>query len=131
MAKDGYGVSKSDLISDDQKAVSQFGIYQAGSNILEWMKEITKNKAAPSFLLERFSTSSNTELKLAIADHSNTPLAVLELLAGDENPDIRFAVAENHNITKSILQVLAEDANPYIAFRANKTLNRISEDNQR
>lgn len=117
---------KQDLEPYDRTAMCLLRRYQAGDNVLDWMREISKDDAAPGFLLSRLAVSSDIELKMAIADHSNTPLSVLRMLANDDNPDIRFAVAENHNITTEILVKLTDDINPYIAFRAQKTLDRIA-----
>ncbi|MGD9680628.1 MAG: hypothetical protein AB7W16_05525 [Candidatus Obscuribacterales bacterium] len=122
-------VQTQDLEPYDRTAMCLLRRYQAGDNVLDWMREISKDDAAPGFLLSRLANSSDIELKLAIADHSNTPLPILQMLANDDNPDIRFAVSENHNITTQILHKLAEDINPYVAFRAQKTLDRIATEN--
>ena len=121
--------SEEKLESKDSSELRVLRCYQAGDSLLEWMRDISKTKSTPGFLLRRLASSSDTEVKIGIADHSNTPLSVLEILAKDENPDVRFAVAENHNINERVLQALSNDHNPYVAFRAQKTLNRVIQEN--
>lgn len=99
---------------------------QTNDNTLVWMREIGRSAVTPAYVLRRLAGSSNSELRMAVADHLNTPEEVLLLLAEDNDPDVRYAIAENHNISRSVLNKLCDDANPYVVQRAERTLSRLS-----
>ena len=101
--------------------------YRAGDNALSWIKEIGKNVVTPAYVLKRLAMCSNSEVRMAVADHLNTPQEVLLFLAADDDADVRYAVAENHNINREVLNVLCSDLNPYVGFRAEQTLNRLKD----
>lgn len=99
--------------------------YCAGDNVLTWMREISRSVVTPAYILRRLASSSDAEMKMAVADHLNTPASVLVMLSQDENPDVRFALAENHNMSRDLLVKLSLDSNPYVAHRAQITLSRL------
>jgi hypothetical protein len=111
--------------STDLFSTSQLALDTAGDDARTWANEISKNVVTPTYILRRLAASSDTELKMAVADHINTPLQVLLVLAEDGDPDVRFALAENHNIGADVLNKLSDDSNPYVAQRAHKTLSRL------
>ena len=117
-----------DLLGPQETDPATGQVNSAGNSALVRMKQISQNIVTPAHLLRRLSASSDTELRMAVADHKNTPLGVLFVLAEDENPDVRFALAENHNISPDVLKKLSNDTNPYVAHRAKKTLSRLSDD---
>lgn len=99
--------------------------YKASDNALTWVRRISQNIATPAYVLRRLATSSDVDLRMAVADHLNTPEELLLLLADDDNADVRYAIAENHNISRKVLSKLRDDANPYVASRAERTLSRL------
>jgi hypothetical protein len=103
---------------------TQSSCYNAGDNALHWMRQISRNNLTPAYVLKQLSSSSDSEVRMAVADHEKTPLEVLEALSEDANPDVRYALAENHNIPRELLRKLTHDSNPYVAQRAHKTLAR-------
>ena len=102
--------------------------FKGGESALTWMREINGDILTPAYILRGLALSSDAELKMAVADHSNTPVEVLLLLAEDDNPDVRYAIAENHNISRAVLNKLCADTNPYVANRAERTLSRLCTD---
>jgi len=112
-----------ELVISDQSALTPS--YTAGVNAGQWLREVGRNLVPPAYVLSRLAASSDAELRIAVADHTNAPIEILLMLAGDENPDVRFAVAENHNISRGVLRMLKDDINPYVAHRAEKTLMRL------
>lgn len=101
--------------------------YRAGDNALSWIKEIGRSVVTPAYVLKRLALCSNSEVRMAVADHLNTPQDVLLFLAADDDPDVRYAVAENHNINRDVLGFLCADANPYVGYRAEQTLTRLKD----
>jgi len=123
------------VISPDEMALASGGTpddlyapskhYRAGDNAHAWIKEIGRNTVTPAYVLRRLALSTDSEVRMAVADHLNTPKEVLLLLACDDNPDVRYAIAENHNINREVLNMLSSDANPYVGRRAEQTLSRL------
>ncbi len=118
-------VVRIEMCSIENTADGEQSFYRAGDNVLDWIRVLSRNIATPAYLLKRLALSSDTELRVAVADHLNTPREVLMLLADDDNPDVRCAIAENHNISRDVLSKLCDDVNPYVARRAEKTLARL------
>jgi len=87
----------------------------------------TQHKQNETEILNRLVAGHyDTQIRMDIGDHVNTPLAVVLKLTEDENTDVRFGLAENHNLHASALNLLAEDSNPFVAQRAQKTLARLA-----
>ena len=103
--------------------------YKAGDSALSWIKQLGRNLVTPAYVLRRLALSADAEVRMAVADHTNTPQEVLLFLAADDNADVRYAIAENHNISHDVLNMLAGDSNPYVGFRATQTLLRLRDDN--
>ena len=99
--------------------------YGAGDSTESWIRQQSKDLGAEPYILERLSKCTDSEVRMAVADHKNTPVEVLSLLSEDEDPDVRYALAENHNINREILVKLTGDANPFVAERAGRTLARL------
>ncbi|HEY9713172.1 MAG TPA: hypothetical protein V6C72_06860 [Chroococcales cyanobacterium] len=74
--------------------------------------------------------SDNVELRVAVANHTNTPQEVLSLLAQDDHTDVKFAIADNQNSDPHVLGTLCEHSDPLISDRAERTLVRICEAGQ-
>jgi hypothetical protein len=117
------------LVADDLSMVNLSDVsrsYSAGDNAMDWIKLISRDVVTPAYVLRRLAASSDSELRMAVADHLNTSQEVLLLLSQDTNPDVRYAIAENHNISKDVLQSLLDDENPYVVSRAEKTIARLN-----
>ncbi len=103
--------------------------YHEGDSIVWWLNQVTEDHATQhkkAEILNRLATGHyETQTRMDIGDHVNTPLEALLLLTEDENADVRFALAENHNIHENVLRLLSQDSNPYVAHRAQKTLARM------
>lgn len=102
--------------------------YKAGDSTLSWIREISRKDVTPAYVLGRLAASSDSELRIAVADHVSTSEETLLLLADDENADVRYAIAENHNISRKVLDKLKDDPNPHIAHRAQTSLARLDID---
>lgn len=85
---------------------------------------VAESMNAPAALAE-LAFHENAEIRIAVAENSNTPHEVLRLLADDVNPDVRYVIAENCNVPKALLEMLCSDENPYVAARAQRSLARL------
>ena len=86
---------------------------------------LSDTEAQQSTTLDRMPATQIIDVRIAAADHPDTPRETLLSLARDPNPDVRFAIAENHNADFEILKLLSDDENPFVASRARKTLQRL------
>lgn len=102
--------------------------YTAGENTILWIRDMSKYPQTPTYILERLSHCTDSEIRMAVGDHPNTSLAILWDLSHDIDVDVRFSLAENHNLDTEILAELSLDTNPYVACRAVKTLARLRGD---
>jgi hypothetical protein len=106
------------------------GCYHEGESVLNWLNQLTedtKMQDKKSEILHKIATGHwDSQTRMDIGDHTNTPVEALLMLTADANVDVRFALAENHNLHESILKALLEDSNPYVAHRARMTLRTLT-----
>jgi hypothetical protein len=81
-------------------------------------------------MLEVMAQDESSEVRLAVAENTNTPWELLLKVASDVDPDVRYGVAENPHIPDDVLLELIEDENPYVAWRAVRTLESLSPEAQ-
>ncbi len=55
--------------------------YKAGDSALSWVKQLGRNVVTPAYVLRRLALSADAEVRVAVADHLNTPQEVLLFLA--------------------------------------------------
>lgn len=89
------------------------------------LERVAGNPNAMADTLKRLATSSNTDVRYAVADNIvAADLETIQFLVRDGSTDVRFLLAENPNLPDEILEELAMDENPYVAYRAEMTRSR-------
>lgn len=91
-----------------------------------WARKIAEDPRSSAALLSQLSDSADPRIRVAVAEHKNTPLKMVLEIAADVDLDVRFAMAENHNMAPSVLAFLATDTNPFVADRAQRTIERVA-----
>jgi hypothetical protein len=89
---------------------------------------VAENPRTPAHLLAHFIWDQEPEVRGGIARNPHATRPILEWLASDDSVDVRYTLAENPNVPCEILARLACDDNVFVADRANRTLNRILQD---
>lgn len=91
-------------------------------------QQLAEHHATSAQTLDQLASSTDAEVRTAVADNKNAHLDTIMRLTGDSNADLRYAMAENHNLAPAVLHALVEDTNPFVSHRARKTLARLAQE---
>lgn len=92
----------------------------------EKIKEIAKDKEAPSPILEFLSKSKNPKIRELIAGNKSTPTGVLDKLSKDTDKYVRYSVAKNENTPVETLEKLSKDEDEEVKFGVSLNKNASS-----
>ena len=70
----------------------------------------------------------DSDVRMELTEINNLTTTTYLMLACDPNPDVRYSLSSNANIPVFILQRLSEDENVYVSCRAQRTIQRIAEE---
>jgi len=99
------------------------------SKWIELRLQVAEHPNCPEYILARLSKDPSTDVRMNVASNPNVSHEILQALADDQSVDVRFYLAEDHSLPRNLLLKLGEDENPYVARRAQRTFQRVLQEN--
>lgn len=89
---------------------------------------ILSNLSCPVDILIKYSNSSNSMERCAVAQNPNTPVDIIKKLSHDKSYQVRLDLVANNdnaNVTREVLETLSKDKDTFIADIAKEKLEKL------